>query len=69
VRLYYKPFVVWIWLGALIMSIGGVLSISDKRYRIKKIAKIKSAVRKQDDAGVSSTPDVALQNKISEANG
>jgi cytochrome c-type biogenesis protein CcmF len=69
VRLYYKPFVVWIWLGALIMSVGGVLSISDKRYRIKKIAKVKRAVRKQDDVGASSTPDVALQNKISEANG
>jgi cytochrome c-type biogenesis protein CcmF len=69
VRLYYKPFVVWIWLGALIMSIGGVLSISDKRYRIKKIAKVKRAVRKQDNVGASSTPDVALQNKISEANG
>ena len=69
VRLYYKPFVVWIWLGALIMSVGGVLSISDKRYRIKKIAKVKRAVRKQDNVGASSTPDVALQNKISEANG
>jgi cytochrome c-type biogenesis protein CcmF len=36
VRLYHKPLVVWIWLGALIMSIGGLLSILDKRYRIRR---------------------------------
>lgn len=42
VRLYYKPFVVWIWGGAFIMALGGVFSISDKRYRIKKIAKAKA---------------------------
>lgn len=46
VRLYYKPFVVWIWGGAFIMCIGGVLSISDKRYRIKKIAGIQKAFTK-----------------------
>ena len=37
VRLYFKPFVVWIWAGAFIMCIGGAFSISDKRYRVKKI--------------------------------
>ncbi|MFL2550868.1 MAG: heme lyase CcmF/NrfE family subunit [Arenicellales bacterium] len=33
VRLYLKPYVRWIWLGALIMVFGGVLSASDRRYR------------------------------------
>lgn len=33
VRVYHKPFIRWIWLGALIMSIGGLLSASDQRYR------------------------------------
>jgi cytochrome c-type biogenesis protein CcmF len=33
VRLYFKPYVRWIWLGALIMVAGGLLSASDKRYR------------------------------------
>ena len=33
VRLYHKPYIRWIWLGAIIMSIGGLLSASDKRYR------------------------------------
>ncbi|MEX1081979.1 MAG: heme lyase CcmF/NrfE family subunit [Halofilum sp. (in: g-proteobacteria)] len=33
VRLYYKPLVRWIWLGALLMSVGGLLAITDRRYR------------------------------------
>ncbi len=32
-RIYHKPFLRWIWLGAIFMSIGGVLAIADKRYR------------------------------------
>jgi cytochrome c-type biogenesis protein CcmF len=35
VRVYYKPFVVWIWLGCLLMAAGGGLAASDKRYRLK----------------------------------
>jgi cytochrome c-type biogenesis protein CcmF len=33
VRLYHKPFVNWIWGGCLIMALGGVLAVSDRRYR------------------------------------
>jgi len=33
-RVYYKPFVVWIWGGCLLMALGGVMAISDRRYRI-----------------------------------
>jgi cytochrome c-type biogenesis protein CcmF len=33
VRLHYKPCIRWIWLGAILMAIGGVLAIFDKRYR------------------------------------
>lgn len=36
-RIYVKPFINWIWLGAFIMALGGVLSISDRRYRMAKI--------------------------------
>ncbi|MBU3602710.1 heme lyase CcmF/NrfE family subunit [Polynucleobacter sp. AM-25C3] len=35
VRVYYKPFVDWIWAGCLLMALGGVLAMSDKRYRMK----------------------------------
>ena len=34
VRLFYKPFINWLWLGALFMVVGGFLAASDKRYRI-----------------------------------
>jgi len=34
-RLYHKPFVRWIWLGAIFMSVGGLLAATDRRYRIK----------------------------------
>jgi cytochrome c-type biogenesis protein CcmF len=34
VRLYYKPFVLLIWIGSVIMVLGGMLSLSDRRLRI-----------------------------------
>ena len=33
-RVYYKPFVNWIWAGCLLMALGGALAASDKRYRV-----------------------------------
>ena len=38
VRVYYKPFVRWMWLGALIMALGGLVAASDRRYRLKSRA-------------------------------
>ncbi len=32
VRLYHKPFIRWIWLGAIFMALGGVLAATDRRY-------------------------------------
>lgn len=43
VRVHYKPFVTWIWGGALLMAMGGGLAVSDRRYAIaarKQRAKI-----------------------------
>jgi cytochrome c-type biogenesis protein CcmF len=34
VRLYHKPFIRWIWFGALIMAIGATLAATDKRYLV-----------------------------------
>ena len=34
VRVYHKPFVGWIWGGCLLMSLGGLLAASDRRYRL-----------------------------------
>ncbi len=36
VRIYYKPFVDWIWIGSILMAVGGLLAISDRRYRLKR---------------------------------
>ena len=38
VRVYYKPFVDWIWGGCVLMALGGVMALSDRRYRIKSRA-------------------------------
>ncbi|MBK7417249.1 MAG: heme lyase CcmF/NrfE family subunit [Dechloromonas sp.] len=35
VRVYYKPFVDWIWGGCALMALGGLLAMLDRRYRIK----------------------------------
>ncbi|MHA1538225.1 MAG: heme lyase CcmF/NrfE family subunit [Alphaproteobacteria bacterium] len=34
VRLYHNPLVPWIWLGAIVMFVGGAVSLSDRRHRI-----------------------------------
>ena len=35
VRIYIKPFVQWIWVGAILMALGGFCALADKRYRIR----------------------------------
>ncbi len=35
VRVYYKPFVDWIWGGCILMALGGLLALLDRRYRVK----------------------------------
>ncbi len=32
-RLHYKPLVRWVWVGALLMALGGVTAVTDARYR------------------------------------
>ncbi len=34
VRFQYKPLVRFIWLGCIIMALGGLIAVSDKRYRV-----------------------------------
>jgi len=43
VRLYVKPFIRWIWIGAVIMSLGGLIAATDRRYRRK------TSVKKNDN--------------------
>ncbi len=61
VRVYYKPFVSWIWGGAVLMALGGGLALSDRRYAL--------AARKQQEAVKQSAqqpiPAVAMVAKES----
>ncbi|MCJ2090864.1 heme lyase CcmF/NrfE family subunit [Methylobacterium sp. E-005] len=41
-RLYYKPLVLLIWLGAVVMALGGGLSLMDRRMRVGAPAKAKA---------------------------
>lgn len=45
VRIYIKPFVQWIWAGCIIMALGGLLALCDRRYRVaeKTVAKVKKS--------------------------
>jgi len=36
VRLYHKPFINWIWGGCLTMALGGLMAVSDRRYRLAR---------------------------------
>ncbi|WP_028715424.1 heme lyase CcmF/NrfE family subunit [Pantoea ananatis] len=38
VRIYYKPFVRWIWFGGLFMAVGGLFCLLDPRYRSRRKA-------------------------------
>ena len=44
VRVYHKPLVNWIWLGALLMAIGGGFAVTDRRYAVaaKKSAEVRA---------------------------
>ena len=50
VRVYYKPFVGWIWAGALLMALGGGLAVSDRRYALaaRKEREARDAVKTKE---------------------
>jgi cytochrome c-type biogenesis protein CcmF len=43
VRMYWKPLVLLIWLGTLVMALGGALSLSDRRVRVGAPSRARSA--------------------------
>ena len=34
-RAYYNPLVPWIWFGAILAALGGLVSLSDRRLRLR----------------------------------
>ena len=49
VRLQYKPLVRFIWLGAIVMALGGLLAVTDRRYRLA----VRESVAREHAAGAS----------------
>ena len=43
-RIQYKPLVRYIWLGAIVMALGGLIAATDRRYRMKVAVPAKGAV-------------------------
>ena len=59
VRVYYKPFVGWIWGGAVLMALGGGLALSDRRYAL---AREKERAAKGTPA--KAEPETAVQPSV-----
>ena len=38
VRIYYNPLVIWIWIGALVIFLGGIISITSNLKKLKSLA-------------------------------
>jgi len=49
VRIYYKPFVDWIWGGTFIMALGGLLAVTDRRYRL--VSRIARKIKADNKSG------------------
>ncbi|WP_230656543.1 heme lyase CcmF/NrfE family subunit [Psychrobacter sp. I-STPA10] len=67
VRIYVKPLVRWLWLGALVMAFGGLLCLLDKRYRFKPSRRnSKSASATKQDAKLvnDSVSQLSSENTI-----
>jgi cytochrome c-type biogenesis protein CcmF len=43
VRIQYKPMIRFIWVGALVMALGGLIAVSDRRYRVPVTARSKAS--------------------------
>jgi len=55
VRLHHKPLVNWIWGGCLLMALGGVLAVADRRYRVRR-SRQQAAAAAPQPSGVALPP-------------
>jgi cytochrome c-type biogenesis protein CcmF len=68
-RIQYKPMVRFIWLGGLVMALGGLLALSDRRYRVKARRHAEVGVpsadgaRPSDGLGEGGTPALAEERR------
>jgi cytochrome c-type biogenesis protein CcmF len=63
VRVYYKPFVGWIWGGAVLMAMGGGLALSDRRYALaaRKQREVEQAKRKKKSEPVPASAAASVR--------
>jgi cytochrome c-type biogenesis protein CcmF len=47
-RIQYKPLVRYIWLGAIVMALGGLIAATDRRYRLKVVSSAPAAAPHDD---------------------
>ena len=52
--IYVKPFVRWIWLGAILMALGGAIAAGDKRYRLLRQREMRN--RKENELSPGMQP-------------
>ncbi len=50
VRLYHKPLISWMWAGALLMVVGGMFSLADRRLRLGVAARAQRRRRREQEA-------------------
>ncbi len=50
IRLYYKPMIRWVWLGAILMMLGGFIAATERRLR--------QAVTARDGESAAANPEV-----------
>jgi cytochrome c-type biogenesis protein CcmF len=64
VRAYYKPFVNWIFLGCVLMALGGMLSVSDRRYRLAIKKRKKRSHKMATEPVVSDTAKIPTEEVV-----
>jgi cytochrome c-type biogenesis protein CcmF len=64
VRVYYKPFVGWIWGGAVLMAIGGGLALSDRRYALARQKERSAKETAPPETGAKAEPEPAVQPSV-----
>jgi len=59
VRVYHKPFVSWLWAGVILMVLGGVTAMTDKRYRV--MARKEKKAKAEAEASNIATSKIATE--------
>ncbi|WP_018276245.1 heme lyase CcmF/NrfE family subunit [Teredinibacter turnerae] len=66
IRIHFKPVVRWIWLGAILMALGGGIAMADKRYRARQSVREQAADADEnlEDAQGEGQPATAMTDGV-----